>query len=563
VVPTLPEIDSLGEYDIVIRAGEGGMGVVYKATQRSLDRVVALKVIRDDIARTIEYRERFMREARLAASVDHPHVVPIYDLGDADGKLFVAMQWIDGEDLKRLLASSGHLPPDRAAAIVVQVADALDAVHAAGLVHRDVKPANVLLRQVGGRDHAYLTDFGVAKPSEPTEQLTQTGWVVGTSGYLSPEQIMGEEPGPRSDLYALACLFFEVLAGRPPFQRDNEMALRWAHAHDPRPRVSALVPGVGSRYDDFLAFALAVDPAHRFASGREFADALLAAHDGRPRTNATSGTPPDHPPTAIGPPAAMPSPASTPPPGPLPYPAYGYGTPPPPQKASSGSPLALILLTLVAVAGIAVGALAATGVLSGKSAPVTQAIAGPSITRTLTQRAASDAQHSTIIASTSSATQATSAGSLSSVSAPSAPPSTTTAAITTSPAPSQTAAPQTSSALPATPTGTDSSGYNIGPGCSDDPASPLPGCADSPSVPAGDAEGSCPNGITVDSRTTSCGLAENVYAGYTSDGPLTAYSPERDTDYQFECHTGGPGTTGYTICLGAAGTSELYVRWHP
>jgi serine/threonine protein kinase len=165
--------------------------------------------------------------------------------------------------------------------IVSQIAGALDAVHIAGLVHRDVKPGNVLVRQVGSQDHAYLTDFGVAKPSEATDQLTQTGWVVGTTGYLSPEQIRGQEPGPRNDLYALGCLFFEALTGKPPFEGENELALRWAHANDPRPAPSAFVPGLGPRYDQFLLAALAVDPEQRFASGREFADALAAALDDR------------------------------------------------------------------------------------------------------------------------------------------------------------------------------------------------------------------------------------------------------------------------------------------
>src|SRR5450755_1459872 len=207
----------VGDYEILSVAGVGGMGIVYKARQRSLGRVVALKVIREEIARAPEYRDRFLREARLAASVDHPNVVSVYDIGDQEGRLFLAMQWIDGQDLKDAIAHSGRLAPERAVSIAMQLGGALDAVHSvAGLVHRDVKPANVMLRQMGGQDHAYLTDFGVAKPSQASDHLTQTGWVVGTAGYLSPEQIRGQEPGPRSDLYGLGCLFFEALTGRPP-----------------------------------------------------------------------------------------------------------------------------------------------------------------------------------------------------------------------------------------------------------------------------------------------------------------------------------------------------------
>jgi serine/threonine protein kinase len=355
----------LGDYEILSVAGIGGMGIVYKATQRSLGRGVALKVIREEISRTPEYRERFLREARLAASVDHPNVVSIYDVGDQDGQLFLAMQWIDGEDLKRVIQRCGRLAPERAVAITSQLAGALDAVHSvAGLIHRDVKPANVLLREVSGADHAYLTDFGVAKPSDGADHLTRTGWVVGTTGYLSPEQIRGNEPGPRSDLYALGCLFFEALTGTPPFAGENEMAVRWAHANDPRPTASALLPALGTRYDHFLSLALAVDPEQRFATGRELAGALAAAHSGQ-GTAATAGLIPAHEPTAVGPPTPIPPPLQAPQPPPA-YSAYGYATPPPAsrQPTRSGNPLALILLGLVALAGIAVGALAAAGVFS-------------------------------------------------------------------------------------------------------------------------------------------------------------------------------------------------------
>jgi serine/threonine-protein kinase len=535
------------------------MGVVYKASQRSLGRVVALKVIRDEIACLPEYRERFLREARLAASVDHPHLVPVYDVGETDGKLFLAMQWIEGADLKRMLETSGCLSAESAVAIVTQVASALDAVHsAAGLVHRDVKPANVLVRQVGGRDHAYLTDFGVAKPSETSDQLTKTGWLLGTTGYLSPEQIMGQEPGPRSDLYALGCLLFETLTGQPPFRAENEMAVRWAHAHDPRPKASEILPALGSRYDDFFAFALAIDPSYRFGTGQEFSRALFTAHDHRTYVAMnTRGAIPTHLPTAIGPPTPLPAPSATPPPGPPPYPGYGYATPPPahPRKRS-GSPLALIVLAIVALTGLTVGALAATGVLSRKVTPITQTIAAAKATpapsphpttappgpRT-TGRAPSRAHRTTTTPSSRAPT--------STPTTPGAPP------VSPAPAPAPSTAPGNSSAQ----TGRDSAGYNIGPGCSDDPASSLPGCPDSPSIPAGDLPRSCPNGLTVDLQTTTCGLAESVYANYISDGPVTGYN-RRGRTYEFICQTGGPGTTGFTICLSQAGSRQLYVRWH-
>ena len=333
-----------------------------------------------------EYRERFLREARLAASVDHPHVVSVYDVGESDKKLFLAMQWVDGVDLKRLLETSGCLPPERAVAIVTQVANALDAVHSvAGLVHRDVKPANVLVRVVAGRDHAYLTDFGIARPSEATDQLTKTGWMVGTTGYLSPEQIKGQKPGGPSDLYALGCLLFESLTGQPPFRAKNDMALRWAHANDPRPIVSAVASSVGQRYDDFLVRALAVDPESRFASGRQFAEALAAVEGGKAPSGSTAVIRP-HEPTAVAPATPMPPP-HTPVPGGAPamYAAYGYVTPvPPPAQTRSGNPLVLIVLGLVALAGIAVGALAVTGVFSRAAASATSVASRVTPTRTIT-----------------------------------------------------------------------------------------------------------------------------------------------------------------------------------
>lgn len=369
-------LQTLGDFDILAEAGAGGMGIVYNAKQRSLGRLVALKVIRQDIANAPEYRERFLREARLAASVSHPNVVAVYDVGESDEHLWIAMQWVDGHDLRSVIANFGPRSPDRAVAVTCQIASALDAVHGAGLIHRDVKPANVLVRDVDQKDHAYLTDFGVAKPPEhAADQLTRTGSVVGTTGYLSPEQIRGAEPGPRSDLYALGCVFFETLTGKPPFSGDNELSVRWAHANDPRPKVADVRPDLDSRYDGFLAQALAVDPQDRFKSGRQMTEALQAAHASQPST-LTAMQPPiaqPHAATAIGPATPLPSPTPTPlPQGQMMYPAYGYTTPPPPSQPSrAGNPLVLLVLALIALAGIAVGALAAAGVFSSKSATQT------------------------------------------------------------------------------------------------------------------------------------------------------------------------------------------------
>jgi serine/threonine protein kinase len=307
----LSDGQTFGGYHIVELVGSGGMGLVYRAEQRILGRTVALKVIRPEIADSGDYRERFLREARFAAAVDDPHVVSVFDAGEQDGRLYLAMQWVDGLDLATLIDREQRLAPERAVLIGVQLAQALQAVHNAGLVHRDVKPSNVLVRDIGGHDHAYLTDFGIAKAPAAQESLTRTGSVIGTPGYLSPEQIRGQQPGPRSDLYALGCIIFEALTGQRPFGGDD-LAARWAQATSAPPVASTLCPALGSRYDAFLAQALAADPQDRFPSGTAFAEALQAAHTGRPagltQTAATRGA---APPRAYRPPAQPPATSGT------------------------------------------------------------------------------------------------------------------------------------------------------------------------------------------------------------------------------------------------------------
>jgi predicted Ser/Thr protein kinase len=277
----LSDGQTFGPYRLLALAGTGGMGVVYRAEQVPLRRVVALKVIRPEVAEAGDYRARFLREARLAAAVDHPHIVPVFDFGEQAGRLYMAMQWVDGVELQRLIDRQQRLDPARAVRIVTQVAAALDAIHNVGMLHRDIKPANVLVRDISGEDHAYLADFGIAKIAEAGGGLTRTGLMVGTSGYLSPEQIRGQRPDARSDLYALGCVTFEALTGRHPFAGENDLALLWAHVSSRRPVASQVCPSLSRRYDEFLTRALAVDPGHRFQSGREFGAALEAARAGR------------------------------------------------------------------------------------------------------------------------------------------------------------------------------------------------------------------------------------------------------------------------------------------
>jgi DNA-binding beta-propeller fold protein YncE len=258
----------LGGYVIDDVVGRGGMGVVYRATEIALERPVALKLIAPELANDDGFRERFLRESRLAASLDHPAILPLYAAGEADGQLYIATRFVDGIDLRAMLATNGPLPAERTLSLVHQVADALDAAHARNLVHGDVKPGNVL---VDASDHCYLCDFGL------TTQIgiggtTLTGGLKGTLDYLAPEQIRGDDVDGRADQYALGCLLYELLSGRPPFRRETEAQTLWAHMQedaDPlreQPELDAVV-----------ARALAKEPDERYESCNAFVEDARAA----------------------------------------------------------------------------------------------------------------------------------------------------------------------------------------------------------------------------------------------------------------------------------------------
>jgi Protein kinase domain len=253
------------------------MGVVYRALQLDLERTVALKLIASQLAQDQDFRDRFMRESRAAASIDHPNVIPIFYTGEHEGALYIAMRYVEGSDLRTLVRADGRLAPERAARIVSQVGAALDAAHARGIVHRDVKPANVLL---GPEDHAYLTDFGLTKRLHSHTASTRSGGWVGTLGYVAPEQIRGERVDARSDVYALGCVLYHSIAGAPPYQRDSDEATLWAHLNDPpaplRDKVAHLPPG----FDAVLRRALAKNPDDRFQSAGDLGRAALAAISG-------------------------------------------------------------------------------------------------------------------------------------------------------------------------------------------------------------------------------------------------------------------------------------------
>ena len=226
------------------------MGVVYRATDLTLDRVVALKVLDDDLAKDAGFRRRFVSESKLAASLDHPNVIPIYGAGECDGMPYIAMRFVPGDDLRSVLRAAGRLEPERTAKLIAQVAAALDAAHAEGLVHRDVKPANVL---VTGDDHVYLTDFGLTKRLAADADATRTGVVLGTLNYMAPEQIRGQAIGPFTDVYSLGCMIVHLLTGEVPFQADSDEGKLWAHVSEPPPRPSARVPGLSPAFDAIVA----------------------------------------------------------------------------------------------------------------------------------------------------------------------------------------------------------------------------------------------------------------------------------------------------------------------
>jgi CheY-like chemotaxis protein len=247
-------------------AGQGGMGVVYAATDLALDRRVALKLIAPAHTRDQVFRARFERECRLAASLDHPNLVTVFHAGEERGRLYVTMRFIDGTDLRALLRTEGALEPRRAVDVIEQVAGALDEAHAAGLVHRDVKPANILIRRRQDEERAYLTDFGVSKHRASGAELTGTGLAIGTPDYMAPEQARGRTVDARADVYSLACVLFHSLTGHLPFDHESDLENLWAHVHEPVPDLRSVRPELPDRLVATIAAAMAKDPADRPAT---------------------------------------------------------------------------------------------------------------------------------------------------------------------------------------------------------------------------------------------------------------------------------------------------------
>jgi serine/threonine protein kinase len=278
----LPPGTELAGYRIERFIARGGMGAVYEAVQLSLDRRVALKFVSPVLATDERFHERFRREARSAAAIDHPNILPVYEAAELeDGRLFLAMKLVNGPDLRSLLKERGPLDAAEAVAILLQIGGALDAAHEQGLVHRDVKPANVMLEMRDDTWHAYLTDFGLAKPDEKGSEHTATGELLGTVDYMAPEQINGQPLDGRADVYSFGCMVYRCLTDELPFPRDSRTATLMAHTNAQVPLPSAAVAGLPAPLDVVVRRAMEKDPDKRARSaGALMRWAAAQIHDG-------------------------------------------------------------------------------------------------------------------------------------------------------------------------------------------------------------------------------------------------------------------------------------------
>jgi tRNA A-37 threonylcarbamoyl transferase component Bud32 len=384
---------TLGDYTIESIIGRGGMSVVYLARHTKLERHVALKVMAEELSENEGFRTRFVREAKMAANLEHPNIVPVYDAGEIDGVLYLAMRVIRGTDLRRVITEGGPMDPERVLTISGQVASALDAAHRAGLVHRDVKPGNILLATDGDEEHAFLTDFGLTKHVSSKSGLTKTGTFLGTVDYVAPEQIRGGEVDGRTDEYSLGCVVYECLTGEVPFTKDQDVATLFAHVEGERPRVSSARPELPDVLSDAVARAMSKDKEERFDTCQGFVRAARAAL-------AQAATVPN--PTILAPPPVSPGPVGTPPetvPPAPPGPSGTAPTPAPPGRRRRWLGVAAIVAA-VAIAGT-VGAIALG---AGDDPPV-----GPTDGATGTTDGATGSTGSTSATGATAATGATSA----------------------------------------------------------------------------------------------------------------------------------------------------------
>ena len=279
-MPELPLVgDEFAGYRLRAVLGRGGMSVVYQAENPRVGSVIALKVLAPELAADDAFRARFLEESRIAASMNHPNVIPIYDMGSSEGLLYIAMRYVSGTDLRQMIKKRGRILPSTAVSLVGQAARALDAAHHGGLVHRDVKPGNLLIERSSDDDpdHVYLADFGLTKHAMSRSGLTSTGQFLGTVDYVAPEQIRGMLVLGSADQYSLGCVLYECLTGRVPFEKDLDAAIIWAHVEESPTAPTELRPDLPPAVDDVFARVLAKQPGDRYGSCREFIEATRAA----------------------------------------------------------------------------------------------------------------------------------------------------------------------------------------------------------------------------------------------------------------------------------------------
>jgi serine/threonine kinase PknH len=356
-----------GHYQLRRLLGRGGMGEVYEAHDTVKDRVVALKLVSQQVSSDDVFRRRMQREAQTAGRLAEPHIVPIHDYGEIDGQLFIDMRFIEGQDVGSVLNRTGPLPPPRAVAIVEQVASALDAAHRAGVIHRDIKPENILLTE---GDFAYLVDFGIAAAATD-QRVTKTGAAVGSWNYMAPERFGKEDPTYRVDIYALACLLYECLTGATPFQTESLSSLMAAHMMEPVPRPSQRNPNVPAAFDEVIARGMAKNPYDRYATAGDLAQAALHALSTPDQDRATDliqhsqhfAPPPPQTWTQPAPPAA-PTWPTTPQ-------HWTTPAPPPPPKRRLGLAIGAVVVVVAAVAATGIWAATRKPNASRPEAPVT------------------------------------------------------------------------------------------------------------------------------------------------------------------------------------------------
>ena len=333
-----------GPYELQSLIGVGGMGEVYRAYDTVRDRVVAIKLLRADMAADPSFQQRFRRESRMAARLQAPHVIPVHDFGEIDGVLYIDMRLVEGASLKDELRVHGALPPARTVSIVSQVAAALDAAHASGLVHRDIKPENVLLTP---EDFVYLVDFGIAQGGGEAN-ITSTGLVIGSCAYMAPERLNGGRGGPPSDVYSLTCLVFECLTGRAPFTSGDLREVMGAHLFSAPPRPGTVRRGLHPAFDEVIARGMAKNPADRYPSAGALAAAVKAAAAGGPAP-AVAAVRPGPPPSTRQFSTADPNPAAVSQVSRPPAPARPAS---PPRKSRTAPVLAIVTVALFGIAAL-------------------------------------------------------------------------------------------------------------------------------------------------------------------------------------------------------------------